>query len=134
MITKARRLLTILALGLAIMACAGTLPVQNVDGAPITTGTGKPATLDAVQRAIVRAGSGLNMRMTVVSPGVVQAVYAPRDFSATFEITYTVKNYNIHYKTSDHLNYDPATNTIHKSYNSWVANLQRRIDNELSAL
>jgi hypothetical protein len=129
------RLLTISLLGLIIVSCANVLPIRDVDSAPIVTGSGKPPPPDAVQKAIVRAGSMLNMRMSVVRPGVVQAIYAPRsDFTAVMEITYDAKTYNIHYKSSEGLSYDPGPRTIHKNYNTWVSNLQKRIDNELLTL
>ncbi len=130
-----RRKLTILLLGVIIVGCAGVLPVRDVDNQPIVTASGKPPAADNVQKAIIRAGSQLNMRMSVVRPGVILATYSPRsDFTAVMEVTYDSKAYSIHYKSSDGLNYDPQAHTIHKNYNSWVSNLQKRIDNELLAL
>ena len=130
-----KRRFTILLLGLAIVGCAGVLPVQDVNNAPVVTGSGKPATPDGVQKAIMAAGVSLNMRMAVIRPGLVQATYSPRgDFTAIMEVSYDTKAYSIRYKSSDGLNYDPQARTIHKNYNSWVTNLQKRIDSQLSLL
>ena len=126
---------TIVALGLLIVGCANVIPVKDLEGQPITTASGKPPSLDQAQKAIVRAGGSFNgMRMAVVRPGVVDATYAPRsDFTCVMEITFDSRSYNIRYKSSEGLSYDPAAHTIHKSYNSWVSNLAKRIDNEFMA-
>lgn len=130
-----RRAFLIALSAVMILGCASGTPIVNVENAPVTTGSGKQASMDGVQRAIIRAGSALNMRMAVIRPGLVQATYSPRgDFTAVMEVSFTTKAYDIRYKTSENLKYDPATNTIHKNYNSWVANLRRRIDNELAQL
>jgi len=48
------------------------------------------------------------------------------------EIEYDTKQYSITYKDSQGLKYDGSQ--IHKTYNSWVHNLDNRIRVQLSAL
>jgi hypothetical protein len=123
------RMLLIVVPALLAIGCA-TVPVENITGQSIDTN--RPASLDEIGNAIVRAGVSLNMQMKKVRPGIINAVYAIRGVSATMEVKYSTKTYSIEYKDSSGLKYD-GTN-IHKNYNSWVANLNNRIQAQLSSL
>jgi hypothetical protein len=112
-----------------IVACV-VAPVSNVVNQPVSTN--RPASLDEVGNAIVRAGTSLNMQMLKVEPGLITATYTPRGPSATMEIRYDTKQYSITYKDSQGLRYDGSQ--IHKKYNIWVHNLDNRIRVQLSAL
>jgi hypothetical protein len=124
------RILLIVVPALLALGCAPLAPVVNVTDAPTTTN--RPASLDEIGNAIVRAGASLNMQMRKVRPGFVEAVYAIRGLSATMDIKYNTKSYSIEYKDSQGLKYD-GTN-IHKNYNSWVMNLDNRIRAQLSTM
>lgn len=113
-----------------IIGCAPLAPVQNIDSDEVTTN--RPATLDEVGNAIVRAGASLNMQMHKVRPGLISATYAVRGLSATMEIKYDSKHFSITYKDSQGLKYDGTQ--IHKNYNGWVQNLDNRIKAQLSTL
>lgn len=124
------RILLIVVPALLALGCAPLAPVMNVTDAP--TSTNRPASLDEIGNAIVRAGASLNMQMRKVRPGVIDATYAVRGLSATMEIKYNTKSYSIEYKDSQGLKYD-GTN-IHKNYNGWVTNLDNRIRAQLATM
>ncbi len=114
-----------------IIGCASVVaPVSNVERQPVTAR--RAASLDEIGNAIVRAGASLNMQMQKVRPGLITVTYTPRGLSATMEIEYDTKQYSITYKDSRGLKYDGSQ--IHKTYNSWVHNLDNRIRVQLSAL
>jgi hypothetical protein len=114
-----------------IIGCVSVVaPVSNVVNQPVSTN--RAASLDEVGNAIVRAGASLNMQMQKLRPGLITATYTPRGLSATMEIRYDTKQYNITYKDSQGLKYDGSQ--IHKTYNNWVQNLDNRIRTQLSAL
>lgn len=123
------RILLIVVPALLAIGCA-TVPVQNIADQSIETN--RPVSLQEIGNAIVRAGASLNMQMRRVRPGVIDATYAVRGVSATMEVKYSTKSYSIEYKDSQGMKYD-GTN-IHKNYNGWVANLNNRIQAQLSSL
>src|SRR5712691_9274675 len=112
-----------------IVGCV-VAPISNVVSQPVSTN--RPASLDEVGNAIVRAGTSLNMQMLKAGPGLITATYTPRGPSATMEIRYDTKQYSITYKDSQGMRYDGSQ--IHKKYNIWVHNLDNRIRAQLSAL
>lgn len=111
-------------------ACAGT-PVYNVTGSPVNTNSGK-ASLEDVGKAITQAGVGLGWQMKMVKPGQMIGTLNLRSHQAVVDISYDTKKYDIAYKDSSNLNYNGST--IHKNYNSWVQNLDRRIQSQLSGI
>ncbi len=123
------RMLLIVVPALVAIGCT-TVPVQNITDQTFTTN--RPASLEEIGNTIVRAGASLNMQMRKVRPGLINATYAVRGVSAVMEIKYSTKSYSIEYKDSQGLKYD-GTN-IHKNYNSWVQNLNNRIQAQMSAL
>lgn len=130
---RVTRILLIVVPALLALGCAPLAPVMNVTDAP--TSTNRPASLDEIGNAIVRAGASLNMQMRKVRPGLIDATYVPmggagKGLSATMEIKYNTKSYSIEYKDSQGLKYD-GTN-IHHNYNNWVQSLNNRIRAQLS--
>jgi hypothetical protein len=116
---------------LALVAgCAPLVPVQNIESQPVSAN--RPASLDEIGNAIVRAGASLSMTMQKVRPGLVTATYTSRGLSATMEIRYDTRQYSITYKDSQGLKYDGSQ--IHKTYNNWVRSLDSRIRVQLSTL
>ena len=120
--------LAVLAVALALGACTSA-PIRNVTETPVVTGTGKPATVEQVRGAIVRAGNGLGWVMTPNDPGLVSGRLALRGHVAVVDVRYSPKAYSITYKDSTNLNYRDGQ--IHKNYNGWIENLDRDIRNEL---
>ena len=46
---------------------------------------------------------------------------------AVVVITYNAETFNITYAASTNLRYNPADNTIHANYNSWIRKLEKAI-------
>jgi hypothetical protein len=113
-----------------IAGCAGA-PVYNVSGSPVNTNSGK-ASLDDVGKAITQAGINLGWQMNTVKPGHIVGTLNLRSHSAIVDVTYNTKSYDIAYKDSSNLNYNGST--IHKNYNGWVQNLDRKIQAQLSGI
>ena len=107
-----------------------TAPVHNIADAPVNTS--KSVTQNEVKNAIMRAGSGLGWQMKETGPGRLSATLIKRTHKAVLDITYDTKTYSINYKDSSDLNYDGSN--IHKYYNNWVLNLDKRISLELNSL
>ena len=117
------------AFALLLTAC-GNLPVQNVDNAPITI-SNPNYDLSEVTKAIRRAGVQLGWEMKEQTPGHIVGTLHLRKHVAQVDITYTLDDYSINYKSSSNLRYDAAQNTIHKNYNGWIKNLNEAIDTQL---
>ena len=120
----------LVAAALLLGACAGA-PVYNVSASPVNTNSSKP-TLEEVGKAIKTAGIGLGWQMKEMKPGHIVGTLNLRSHQAVVDINYTTKSYDIAYKDSSNLNYNGGT--IHKNYNSWVQNLDRRIQAQLSGI
>ena len=119
------------ALVLAFVSACTTRPILNVNDAPVVT-SGKAVAPQAVEGAIVRAGTGLGWKMTPVRPGLVTGRIDLRTHTAVVDVSYDAKAYSIRYKDSSNLNADGAN--IHKNYNGWIENLDRNIRTELLRL
>ncbi|MCP9447133.1 MAG: hypothetical protein NNA22_06130 [Nitrospira sp.] len=119
---------------IAVVGCRGGGQIYNVKDAPISTATGKEATLDQITKAIVEAGSGLGWTMAVVKPGQIVGTLHIRSHTAIVEIPYTTKTYSIIYKDSTNLKYDAEKQTIHENYRGWIQNLDKAIKSRLSGL
>ena len=107
-------------------------------------------TLEDVQKAIARAGSGLGWIVSPVEPGHSTATLYLRNHMAKVDIRYDLKGYSITYNDSSNLNFEPAgtettdpatgetqkstTGTIHSNYNGWVQNLDNAIRVQLGTL
>jgi hypothetical protein len=130
MFMRMYRGIVIVAAAVLLAACATTVqPVYNVSQSPIVA---KVRTSDDVSKAIVRAGTGLGWLMVPDRPGHITGTLKVRAHLAVVEIDYNPKFYSIKYRESANLNYD-GTN-VHRNYNSWVQNLDRQIQVQLSAL
>ena len=123
-----------IALSVVMMLAVGcTLaPIQNVQGSPVITASGKAASMQDVQQAIMRAGSALGWQITPVKPGQLTGQLFLRSHQAIVDITHDTKQYNITYK--DSVDLGAKDGQIHKNYNGWVQNLDRGIRAQLSTL
>ena len=116
---------------LAFVSACTSRPIMNVNDAPVVT-PGKAVSSQAVEGAILRAGTTLGWKMTPVRPGLVVGVIDLRTHSAAIDVTYDARTYSINYKSSVNLNHDGTS--IHKNYNGWIENLDRNIRSELLRL
>ncbi|MDH5601597.1 MAG: hypothetical protein OEY78_09865 [Gammaproteobacteria bacterium] len=117
------------ALMLILAGCRAN-PILNIEDAPVNI-SGKYSSND-VKKAIIRAGAGLGWNMKAKTTGLIVGTLFLRKHVAIININYTKNGYSITYKDSQNLNYD-GTN-IHKNYNSWIQNLNRQIQAQLSAI
>jgi hypothetical protein len=88
--------------------------VQNVD-------------LQVIEDTILKTTRGSGWRAEVVKSGVIKATLVQRKHEVTINIEYSNTGYTIKYVESRNLEYNQSKNTIHKNYNRWVNNLDRRI-------
>lgn len=113
----------------AVVGCRGGGVVYQVKDAPVQTASGKQATMDEVQKAIIGAGVALTWQMVLVQPGEIVGTLNVRSHQAVVSIPYTTKNYSILYKGSNNLKYNANKQTIHESYLGWI----QRLDNAIRA-
>ena len=84
---------------------------------------------DDVEKAIIRACYELGWMPRKINNEVIEANLNIRSHQATVNIYYTTNSFHIDYYDSYNLNYNGYK--IHKNYNSWVRNLEKRILSEL---
>lgn len=127
------RIKTTLAVLLVAAAVAGcnTVPILNVNQAPVVSAAGKPLSQAQVRVAIVGVGSALGWQMKDAGPNMVVGTIQLRKHIAVVEIPYSASNYSIKYKSSEGL--DESGGSIHKNYNGWITNLHRGINAQLAA-
>ena len=110
---------------------AGT-PIVNIQDAAIPP---QPeATLENIEKAIIRAGRTLGWQITPMGPGRAEGVLVLRTHRAVVDITYDTKSFSINYKDSVNLSYDASDKTIHSNYNGWIRNLEKAIRAQVSVL
>ena len=131
MSSKLLNVITLSALAILLVACAQ--PIRNVDNEPINISSPN-YDLSGVTKAIQRAGAGLGWQMKEATPGHIVGTLYLRSHVAVVDITYTLDEYSINYKSSSNLNYNPGNNTIHKNYNGWIQNLINAINAHLVAI
>ena len=119
----------VLALTVGLVGCR-TVGVYNVDQSPIDVSA--KATLSDIKKSIMRSGAQLGWQMKETEPGVITGTLHVRKHMAQVKIPYSKTSYSILYNDSAELNYD-GTN-IHKRYNTWIMNLDRSIQANLSIL
>jgi hypothetical protein len=107
-----------------------TAPIYDVVNAPVVAN--RTATMDDVQKAIVRAGTQLGWQITPESPGKLTGRLALRTHTATMDITHDVQTYSIKYRDSTNLQAEGGQ--IHKNYNGWIQNLEKGIRAQLATL
>ncbi len=127
---RAVLIICFITLSLALVACARTAPVNNVSAAPVNAEVSQ----QDVRRAIIRAGSRRGWRMREEGSGHLVGRLELRDHVAEVDIFYDADSYDIEYRSSEELNYDPDAGTIHSNYNGWIQNLDRDIQNEILAI
>ena len=110
-------------------ACA-TKPILNIENVPIATA--KVLKQAQVRQAIITAAVSLGWQVADLRSGVLKGTLRLREHTAVVEIPYTNTQYSIVFKSGENLKSNDGS--IHKNYNGWVQNLDRRIQTELSAL
>jgi hypothetical protein len=108
----------------AFVSCAGA-PVMNITDESLMLDEGATPSLSEVTDAIRRAGHELGWAMQLESEGKMIGVLHVRTHMAKVEILFDTRSFSINYVDSQNLRYNGST--IHRNYNSWVANLSRKI-------
>lgn len=124
------RSLPVLVVILLLSACR-VAPVYNVPAAHYPVQRVSAADMAKVKSAITKAGQELGWIMKPINPGHIRGSLFLRTHKAVVDIRYNAKDYNIKYKDSENLHY--TGKSIHKNYNSWVANLNNKIQQKLVA-
>ncbi len=132
MVRRLFRSLAAVAVVVLLTGFGSGAPIRDVVSAPIPPNPA--ATMENVEKAILRAGLTLGWQMAAKGPGQVEGVLNLRKHQAVVDITYDTKVYNITYKTSTNLDYDAAKRTIHSNYNGWIQNLEKGIRAQVTVL
>lgn len=111
--------------------CGQHKAILQVNDSPITARKAD-VTLEEIERAIIAAGAELDWKMKSVSPGHLEATVDVRHHRAVVDITFDTKTFDILYKDSVALDYDGQR--IHRNYNRWIANLDKKIRQRLQLL
>lgn len=127
----APRWLVLIAL-LTLSAGCRTAPLENVERAPLSIR--RPVPLHEVEQAIQRGGERLGWTIDVLCPGRLRGTLHVRSHEAVVDIVLWGGWYNIRYRESTNLDYEPSSHTIHKNYNQWVDELNKAIQSELPQL
>ena len=117
---------------LLLVASCRTAPLYNVENAVITPPDG--ATMEDIDKAIIRAGAQLGWQISRTSPGNLVGRLPIRSHIAIVDIRHGLEEVSITYKDSSNLNYDAEGNIIHPNYNKWVKDLQNAIFIQVSTI
>jgi hypothetical protein len=125
-------LATVALLALASVPAQANREVMNLEKIPVIWPGGKPGSATEVQKAILAGLTAKGWGGTVKKPGLVHGVLVVRNkYRAEVDIKYNSSEYSIKYANSDNLEYNQATNTIHRNYNNWVAGLEKSITKQM---
>jgi hypothetical protein len=126
------RILLAVVLSFAIVAVGGCAfaPIQNLTNVEVASAVDQPLSADQVRVAITRAGSLLGWKMKNEGAGKLIGTLKLRTHTAVVEIPYSNLSYSLNYQSSVDL--DEKDGLINKRYNSWILNLNRGIQVQLS--
>lgn len=130
-----RRMFTGIAAAIVFLTLTGFgagAPIRDVLSSPIAPNP--VATMENIEKAILRAGMTLGWQVTPKGPGLIEGVLNLRKHQAVVEITYDTKSFNIKYKNSVNLDYVEKDKTIHSNYNGWIQNLEKGIRAQVTVL
>lgn len=130
------RILSLVLATMALLLISGcrTVPVRNIENAPLVTTSQAHPDMQKIGDAIIKAGTGLGWRMAQKDAGLIIGSLSVRTHRADVEIIYNHKNYNIIYKDSRNLKYNSEKSTIHRQYNNWIKNLDLAIQKEVVSI
>lgn len=100
-------------------------PVYNVIDHPIPPAAQK-LSLDEIGRNIILAGTPRHWRFEPIKPGQMRATYDNGKHAATINIAYSQRSYSITLVST--VNLLQEGNEVHRTYNMWVHNLEKDID------
>jgi len=123
-------LLLVLSLALPLAACrVRQARITNFVDMPVYGAQHNSLAQAQVRKVILDACAKRDWVAREIAPGLISATIDVRNkHMAQVEIAYSGTSYSIIYKNSSNLKYDASTNTINRSYNTWVTNLRQDID------
>lgn len=118
----------------AVLLLAGCQPrpVLNIVGEPIFTGSQKEPSLEDVQRVIRKSAMQKTWVIDKSEPGTIDAHLNKGNNIARITFTFTTKEYDIRYVSSEGLQYDGTR--IYSRYNAWIKGLQEVINKNMKKL
>ena len=116
-----------------LLGACRTAPIYNVEAQPIAV-SASTYTVEDVRNAVIRAGSRRGWTFQDAGEGKLVGMIALRKHRATIDVRYDRETFDITYRDSEDLNYSEGQGVIHTNYNSWVQNLARDINLELTLL
>lgn len=104
-------------------------PIYTVIDHPVPAAAQKLPLAD-IQRTIEIAGSFRHWQFEPLAPGDLHASYSNGKHGATVDVSFSQRAYSIRLVHTENLLQDG--NTIHRTYNRWVRNLEKDIDVQLT--
>jgi len=121
-----------------VALAADAVPIVNYENLPVLTGTGNAASVQAVAVAISHAAASGKRVWGVkrAASGRLRATYNMRQHAISVDIDYSDKAYSIRYAASDNMKFGEMNGqkVIDPFYNTWVDELKRGINAQLSKL
>lgn len=109
-------------------AAANGPPINDEVYTSVASIDGRSYTRKQVETAIINASAHRGWQFKRGNNGALIGTLLVRGkHFVAVDVVYDSKAYKITYRDSKNMNYDPATKTIHKRYNSWVENLDNDI-------
>jgi hypothetical protein len=122
------RILSLAVLILGLAACQRAEPIYTVTNHPIPQ-VAQKLTLPEIEKTIMLAGAQRNWRFEPVKPGQLKARYTNGKHEAVVDVSYTQTAYSIGLNST--MNLRETDGSIHRTYNFWVRNLERDIEERL---
>jgi hypothetical protein len=129
---KVYRALLLMIVSLVPAVVLAGQPILNLkDVAVPVRPDGSSYTVEEVQAAIIGGCRVKGWTPKIEAPGRISASILVRGkHYAEVSITYTAAAYSIQYVTSRDLDYDEASQEIHRNYNKWVTLLSETIQRQ----
>ena len=106
---------------------ASTAPMYKPEPIQVSAGKGP----EAVKKAVRKAFFDKNWEAREIGPGHLQGKHTKsgkdKMHVAVVDVRFDAKSVRISYKDSQGLNYNKESGVIHKTYNSWIRNLEKNI-------
>ena len=117
----------IFVVGVFMTGCRTFPTLYNVEGQVVANHTQQE-----VEKAILVGATNKGWTVHKKCEGLMYATLVKRAHQVKVEIPYDANSYSILYKDSQNLKYNDKKGTIHPRYNTWIINLNRSINQELS--
>ncbi len=116
-------LAAIMAVALSAQAGGKGQPLSSYENVSLMT-----KSKNAAEAAIILGATRRDWTAEVVSPELVRCKINVRNkHKVVVDVPHTEKSFSIRYVSSENMNYDEGSKTIHRNYNRWVANLAKAI-------